>query len=143
MEIIKTYISQRMSKEPALLDCCCFNQQSINMSMCADFLWETLPLQQWDASQGGRGKERRRMRVRRIIRAEGGGGHGDHVVTQREVCERDKARMNMIRMDQSWQSPWWYLRQHELTCTHHVHRTRRCHFSSTVHYPFSCNHLPL
>lgn len=36
-----------------------------------------------------------------IVRAEGGGGHGDHVLTLRGVCERDKERMNMIRRDKA------------------------------------------
>lgn len=37
------------------------------------------------------------MREVRIVRGDGGGVHGDHVATPRGVCERDKARMNMIR----------------------------------------------
>lgn len=42
------------------------------------------------------------MREGRIVSAEGGGGHGDHVATLRGVCERDKERMNMIRRDKAW-----------------------------------------
>lgn len=36
------------------------------------------------------------MREGKIVRFEGGGGHGDHVATPRGVCGRDKERMNMI-----------------------------------------------
>lgn len=38
-------------------------------------------------------------------RGDGGGVHGDHVATPRGVCERDKARMNMIRGDKARSSP--------------------------------------
>lgn len=37
------------------------------------------------------------MREVGIVRGDGGGVHRDHVATPRGVCERDKARMNMIR----------------------------------------------
>lgn len=46
------------------------------------------------------------MREVGIVRGDGGGVHGDHVATPRGVCERDKARMNMIRGDKAWSSPW-------------------------------------
>lgn len=36
------------------------------------------------------------------LRMGGGERHGDHVVTPRGVCERDKERMNMIRRDKVW-----------------------------------------
>lgn len=45
------------------------------------------------------------MREVRIVRGDGGGVHGDHVATSRGVCERDKARMNMIRGDKARSSP--------------------------------------
>lgn len=64
------------------------------------------------------------MREGGIVRAEGGGGHGDHVTTLRGVCERDKERMNMIRKDKAQYIPWRYLPQ-SLMCMCHMHISQR------------------
>lgn len=77
------------------------------------------------------------MREVRIVRGDGGGVHGGHVATPRGVCERDKVRMNMIRGDKAWSSPWQYLPQSE-KASPHVHALHARNSEVTLLFSVSC-----